>query len=222
MERKRALNKALRNNRIEIVGFYRFCSPRKSHAWRIKKEGGEGKMGGKTDTKHGDIAIFNSRPSMSLYEQGRTWRQRVYESCIHTNSTFSGCCFPGFACVCVCVCARLLLSLHHDFEYAWLDVLPRRCCSKNSTIIFSISAEARFLFSFFFHRFVVAMMHDVNIDGWKEREVVQHRSNPRPPRWDTSCMAQFRVLCSDSSSRRTTCWWILRDRLIFLSWKICI
>lgn len=149
MERKRTLNKALRNNRIEIVGFYRFCSPRKSHAWRIKKEGGEGKMGGKTDTKHGDIAIFNSRPSMSLYEQGRTWRQRVYESCIHTNSTFSGCCFPGFACVCVCVCARLLLSLHHDFEYAWLDVLPRRCCSKNSTIIFSISAEARFFFSFF-------------------------------------------------------------------------
>lgn len=56
--------------------------------------------------------------------------------------------FPDLR-VCVCVCARLLLSLHHDFEYAWLDVLPRRCCSKNSTVIFSISAEARFFFFFF-------------------------------------------------------------------------
>lgn len=138
-------------------------------------------------------------------------------SCIHTNSTFSGC-FPKL--VCVCVCARLLVSLHHDFEYAWLDVLPRRCCSKNSTVIFDFrrSEKIFLLFFLFFHRFVVAVVHDVNIemDGWKEREIARHRRatsfdvlrDEIPPAWHNF---EFYASCSDSSSRRTTCWW---NRLI--------
>lgn len=79
-----------------------------------KKEGGGRGNGGKTDTKHGDIAIFNSQPSMSLYEQGRTWRQCVDRA--YTQTPPFPVVFPDL-CVCVCVCARLLLSLHHDFEY---------------------------------------------------------------------------------------------------------
>lgn len=109
-----------------------------------KKEGGGRGNGGKTDTKHGDIAIFNSQPSMSLYEQGRTWRQRVDRA--YTQTPPFPVVFPDLY---ACVCARLLLSLHHDFEYAWLDVLPRRCCSKNSTVIFDFRRGEKIFLLFF-------------------------------------------------------------------------
>lgn len=192
-----------------------------------KKEGDGRGNGGKTDTKHGDIAIFNSQPSMSLYEQGRTWRQRVDRA--YTQTPPFPVVFPDL-CVCVCVCARLLLSLHHDFEYAWLDVLPRRCCSKNSTVIFDFRrGEKIFLLFFLFSPIrrrggARREYRDGRMKGKKNRSTPSCNIVRRSPRWDTPCMAQFWVLCllfRFILSSNNVLMEPFNPR-IFVSWKICI
>lgn len=211
-----SLNEALQNNRIEIVGFY---SPRKSHAWGIKKKKRKGKWG-KSRYKAWKISQYSILPAIDVTLRTRSNVEATCGSCIHTNSTFSGC-FPGSVCVCVCVYARLLLSLHHDFEYAWLDVLPRRCCSKNSTVIFDFRRGEK-IFYFFStdssSRWCTTWTSRRTDE--RKREVVQHRSRSirRSPAWHNF---EFYATCSDSSNN------VLMDPrksfnpLIFVSWKIC-
>lgn len=186
-----------------------------------KKRGGGRENGGKADTKHGRYRnIQYCQPSTSLYEQGRTWRQRVDRA--YTQTPPFPVVFPDLCvCVRVCVYARLLLSLHHDFEYAWLDVLPRRCCSKNSTVIFDFRRGEK-IFYFFStdssSRWCTTWTSRRTDE--RKREVVQHRSRSirRSPAWHNF---EFYATCWDSSNN------VLMDPrksfnpLIFVSWKIC-
>lgn len=78
-----------------------------------KKRGVEGEMGEKPiqsmEISQYSIASHRCHFTNKVERGGNVWIVHTHK--LHLFRLFSQ------TCVCVCVCARLLLSLHHDFEY---------------------------------------------------------------------------------------------------------
>lgn len=111
-----------------------------------------------------------------------------------------------------------------------LDVLSRRCCSKNSTVIFDFRrGEKIFLLFFLFSPIrrrggARREYRDGRMKGKRNRSTPSCNIVRRSPRWDTPCMAQFWVLCllfRFILSSNNVLMEPFNPR-IFVSWKICI